>query len=103
MTGAQTLAGAAGAGLVLVNEWQGDGRRALAGVVWDRDADPAAARAALVRIGGELLFVVVAVVLAGLGGHWPAFITAMLVALWVLWAVNRHGGGRAPKTPGGGS
>lgn len=87
------LVGAAGAGLLLANEWAGPNRGVLGGILWDKGADPAEAHAALKRLAGELLFLTVLVLLAGIGGGWATATLAAIAALWVLWLINRNKGG----------
>lgn len=101
MDGTQGLVGLAGVGLIVANEWSSADRGVLGGVLWTKGTDPAVAHKALVRLGGELLFVTVAVVLAGVSGTWSAVVLVALVALWVLWLINRKGA-PAPATTGGG-
>lgn len=97
MSGVQTVVGAAGIGLIAANEWTSGDRGVFRGVLWDKGANPAAAHKAVVRLGGELLFVLVAVIIAGLGGHWALAVGAAIAALWVLWLINR--GSPKARTP----
>jgi hypothetical protein len=110
MDGTQALVGLAGIGLVAVNAWTGPDKAYLSSMLFTNTetTDPtleAKNHAALVKIGGELLFVVVATVVAGVSGTWSTTVLVALVALWALWLINRKGGGvqaTAPVTSGGG-
>lgn len=91
MDGTQTVVAAAAVGLLAANEWTNSDRGVFGGVLWN-GSDPAAAHAALVRVGGELLLVFVLVILAGLNGSWPMTVGAIVAALWVLFLMRRSTG-----------
>lgn len=90
MNGTQTVVAAGAVGLLAVNEWTNKDKGVFGGVLWN-GTNPPAAHAALVRLGGELLFVLVLVILAGTGGSWPATAGAIVAGLWVLFLIRRYG------------
>jgi hypothetical protein len=92
MNGAQSLVAAGGIGLVIVNYWTGPARHQVAGV-FDQGGDVSAAHGQLKIVAGELLFVAGATLLAGLGDTWATSMVVLIVALFVLWAINHYGGG----------
>lgn len=89
MDGTQTLVGLGAVGLLAANEWTGPDRGLFGGVLWN-GKDATQAHKAMVRLLGELLFVVVLVVLAGLNGSWPTLVAVTVAALWVLFLINRN-------------
>lgn len=101
MDGAQSLVGVGAAGLLLANEWHSADRGLFGGVLWSKGTDPTEAHKALVRVGGELVFILVAIMLAGVSSTWAAVVGVMVAALWVLWLINRHGATAPAKTGGG--
>jgi hypothetical protein len=96
MTGAQTFVGAGGAALVLVNFWTGEARSVVSGSLFSSGGNSQQAHSTLVVLGGELLFVAVAALLAGLSDGAGTAMSALVVALFVLWAVNHFGGAGSP-------
>lgn len=92
MTGQQTIVATGGLGLVVLNYWTGPNRATVAGGLFNPGGNTTAARKALVSLGGELLFVVVASVLAGISDSWGTAMVAVIVALFILWAINHYGG-----------
>lgn len=116
MDGTQALVGLAGVGLIAANEWTNKTDRVYLSSLFfggnatggPEQSDPnllAKNHAVLIKIGGELLFVVVATVVAGVSATWSTTVLVALVALWVLWLINRKGGGvlaTAPASTGGG-
>lgn len=100
MDGLQALVGLGGAGLLLANEWRSPDRGLLGGVLWSKGTDPSEAHGALLRLGGEVVFLIVAVVLAGVSSTWATLVVVMLIALWVLWLINRKGA-QQPAPVGG--
>lgn len=106
MTGTQTIAGLAGAGLIVTNWWTGNQHAPIVGVL-SKSANGkqlAAAHTSLVEIGGELVFVLVAVVIAGTGPGAGKAVVAAIAALWILWAIHHYGGTKSgasstPSTP----
>ena len=106
MDGTQTLVGLAGVGLVLANEWDpvtgsasATDRGVFSGVLWN-GTNPAGAHQALVRVGGELAAVLVAVTVAGLGSPYSTTIAVLFAALWILYLMKRHPAGTAQPVPG---
>lgn len=102
MTGKQTLVGAGGVGLVLVNYWTSETRSVVSGGLFTPGGDTGAAHRSLAVLGGELLFVMVATVLAGMSDSFGSVMVAVIAALFVLFAINHYGGGvqttAAPST-----
>lgn len=99
MTGKQTLVGAGGAALVLVNYWVSPSRQTVSAGLFGTGSTSDAHRS-LATLGGELLFVVVATMLAGLSDGFGSVMVAVIVALFVLFAINYYGGGvTASRSP----
>lgn len=88
MTTRQSLVGAGGIALLVANFWTGEARATVSGGLFAKDGNPAAAHRELKVIGGELLFVAVATLLAGISDAWGTAMVAVIVALFVLWAIN---------------
>lgn len=91
------VVGAGGVALVGLNLLTGPNRQTLSAGVLSADATPAqthAAHSLIVRLGGALLFVAGAALLAGVSSTWDHALTALIVALFVLWAINRYGKGK---------
>lgn len=96
MNSSQTIAAVAGAGLVGVNFWTGPQRKAFAGGALSSSANAKAqqtAHATIVQLAGELVFVGVAVLLAGAGGKAGAIVVAVFTALWLLWLIKHYSKG----------
>lgn len=93
MSGKQQAVGALGAALVAANFWTGSNRPLVSAVVGkgSTPADAAAAHTALKSVGLELLFVAVATLLAGLSDGLAGAMIAVIVALFILWAVTHFG------------
>lgn len=102
MTGSQTLVGAGGVGLVFANFWFGGDRPQVSASLFG-SGDPGTAHTALVKLGGEMLLVVVLTVLAGLSDQWGSAMAVVIVGLAILWAINHYSKSSTPQsaTPGG--
>lgn len=98
MNGKQELVAAGGLALVGVNFWTSSQRSAVAGTVWSKK-DPAASHKVLLAVGGELVLVAVLTATAGSPVAANAAI-AIIVALWILWAMKavHPAGGANPNT-----
>lgn len=97
MTGTQSVVAAGGIGLIVANMWTGTQRKELAAIF----GGPAASvppHTALVQLAGEMLFVVVATILAGLSSNWGTAMAVAIVGLFILWAINHYGAGTKPAT-----
>lgn len=93
MSGQQQVVAAGGAGLVAIAFWTGDGRKKIKAGLFSSGADAAAQQAAhveLTKLGGAVLFVGVATLLSGLSASWGAAMTAVVVGLFILWAINHN-------------
>jgi hypothetical protein len=99
VTGSQTFVGAAGVGLVAANFWFGSSKDTVSAGLFG-SGDPTAAHKALVGLGGEVAFVIVATVLAGISGSWAAALSVIMVGLFILWAIN-HFSSAKTTTSGG--
>jgi hypothetical protein len=99
MTGSQTFVGAAGVGLVAANFWLGSARSTVSAGLFG-SGDPSAAHKALLGLGGEVAFVLIATVLAGVNGAWGAAISVVMVGLIILWAMH-HFSPATATTSGG--
>lgn len=96
MNGAQTVAAAAGASLVGVNFWTGPQRKAFTRGALSSSASPAqeeSAHKALVQLAGELVFVGVAVLIAGGSSKAGGIAVAVFAALWILWLIKHYSKG----------
>lgn len=103
MTGSQTLVGAGGVGLVVANFWFGSDRQGVSAGLFG-SGDPGTAHTALVKLGGEMLLVVILTVLAGLSDQWGAAMAVVIVGLAILWAINHYSSSSSSSktaTPGG--
>lgn len=92
----QTIVAAAGAGLVGVNFWTGPQRKAVTSGALNSSASSkqeGTAHTSIVQLAGELLFVGVAVLLAGAGGKAGSIVVAMIAALWILWLIKHYSKG----------
>lgn len=90
MQGKQTFVAGAGAALVLVNFWTSPQRSTIIGGIYG-NGDPATAHQGLIKLGGEILFVVVATILAGLSDNFATIMVLVIVALFILWAMHHYG------------
>lgn len=93
MNGTQSLVAAGGIGLVIANYWTGPAKAQVSSGAFQKGGDVAAAHGQIKIIAGELLFVGVATLLAGLGDTWATAMVVLIVALFTLWAINHYGGG----------
>ena len=99
MTGAQTLVGAGGVGLVFANFWLGGGnQRSTVSAGLFGSGDPGAAHSALLSLGGEMLLVVVLTVLAGVSDAWGSAMAVVIVGLAIIWAINHYGASSTSST-----
>lgn len=87
MDGGQAFVGAAGVGLVLTDYWLGSARSAISGSIFG-SGNTVQAHGDLKVLGGELLFVVIATVLAGISTSWASVMAVVIVALWILWTIH---------------
>jgi hypothetical protein len=101
VTGSQSIVGAGGIGLVLANFWFGSNRKVVSAGLFG-NGDPSAAHQSLLVLGGEALFVIVATLLAGISDSWGAAMAVLIVALWVLWAINHYAGGTQTQSASAG-
>jgi hypothetical protein len=99
MNGVQTVVAAGGVGLVVANMWTGTQRQQVAQMFGGGSAP--SAHTALVQLAGEMLFVVVATILAGVSDVWGALMAVVIVGLWLLWAMNHYGAKTTPVMGGG--
>ena len=90
MNGSQQLVGWGGLGLVGVDFWLGGQRGTVAEGLFGTGST-ASAHSALLRLGGEALFVVVATILAGVNDSLGTVMVVAIVGLWILWAMNHYG------------
>jgi hypothetical protein len=97
VSGKQNLVAAGGLGLIAANFWLGGARQTVsAGLT--KGAAPGTATNAhteIKRVALELLFVGVAVVIAGASDGAASAMLAVIVALFVLWAINHYAPGQA--------
>jgi hypothetical protein len=93
MTGKQTFVGAAGLALIAANFWGSEAHATISGGIFNPGGNTAAAHGSLAVLGGELLFVIVGTVLAGMSDMWGSLMAATVVALFVLFAINHYGSG----------
>ena len=102
MNGKQSLVGYGGAGLILADFWIGGQRGTVAAGLFG-SGDSASAHAALLKLGGEALLVVVLTILSGVSDSLGSVMAVVIVALWVLWAINHYGSSSPTKTQTGGT
>lgn len=88
MNGAQQVVGLGGMGLIAVNFWTGS-QRADIGPLLAGKAAPNS-HTAFREIGAELLFVVIATALAGVGGSWGTAMAAVVIGLFILWGIQHY-------------
>lgn len=94
MDGKQSVVAVGGVGLVLANYWIGGARGKVSAGLFNPGGDVAGAHRQLVTFAGELLFVGVATVLAGVSDSWASAMVAVIVGLWILWAIHHYSGGQ---------
>lgn len=95
MDGKQQFAGLAGITLLAANFWTSDAHKAFAGGALSHNASgaqQAAAHAALKKYGGALLGVAAGVLLAGASDQAGTAVIAVIVALFILWAMGHYAG-----------
>lgn len=90
MSGTQQLVGAAGIGLVAANLWTGKQRQQLA-PLWAGSGDLAGAHTVAKQLGVELVAVAALTLVAGTGPSQAGACLAIVVALWLVWLMARHG------------
>jgi hypothetical protein len=90
VNGTQQLVGLGGMGLIAVNFWTGEQRGQIVPAITG-SGNVANAHGAFKEVGAELLFVIIATVLAGLGGGWGTGMVAVIVALFILWGITHYG------------
>jgi hypothetical protein len=103
VSGTQQVVAAGGIGLLLVNFWTGPDRATISGGLFNSGATAAQTTAAhkeLVKFGGALIFVGVASLLAGVSRSWGASLVAVMLGLWILWAMHHFGGAGAKPSTG---
>jgi hypothetical protein len=93
MTGKQTFVGAGGLALVAADFWTSPDRGTVSGGIFNPGGNVTQAHTVLKKLFGELAFVIVATVLAGLGDSWGSAMAAVVVGLFILFAINHYGGG----------
>lgn len=91
MNGTQSVVGFGGAGLVFANFWFGNDKGTVAAGLFSKGGDAASAHKALLTVGGEMLFVIVATVLAGASDSIGTVMAVLIVGLWILWAMHHYG------------
>lgn len=91
--GTQQIVGLGGAGLIAVNFWTGSQRKAVADGLFQKGSDTSKSHADLTQLGAEILFVVVATVLAGVSDSWANAMALVIVGLFIVWALNKYGAG----------
>src|SRR5271169_5170339 len=82
-----TVVGFGGVALVGLNYWDGQQRADIAPLFSGASSAPNA-HVAFKEIGVELVFVIVATMLSGLSDSWGMGMCAVIVALFILWAIN---------------
>lgn len=117
-SGQQQVVGAGGLALLLTNFWARGGRATIVkgALTSNNPAGVNAAHTELKKLGGQLLFVGAAALIAGTNDNLGTAMVVVVVALWILWLMsagkskgNGYGGGDwgpgSPTTPptGGGS
>lgn len=88
MAGYQTVVGLGGMALVGLNFWDGPQRAKIAPVITG-GGSASAAHSEFKQLGAELVFVVIATVLAGLNGNWGMGMAAVIIALFILYGINK--------------
>ena len=94
MSGNQTIVAAGGAGLLLVNYWTGPDRKTINDGLFNSSGDVGAAHHALIRYAAAAAAVLVATLLAGISDSWGGAMVAVIVALFILWAINHYAGSK---------
>jgi uncharacterized membrane protein YuzA (DUF378 family) len=100
MTGSQTLVGAGGVALVAANFWFGPSKKTVSAGLFG-NGDPATAHKGLAGMAGQMVFVIVATILAGLSDTWATVMTLVIVGLAILWAINHYTKSSTSTSPGG--
>lgn len=90
-TAKQSLVAAGGIGLIVANYWTGPARSTITGGLFG-SGDTGAAHSQLGVMVGELLFVIVAAILAGISDAWGTAMVAVIAALFILWSIHHFAG-----------
>lgn len=93
MNGQQQLAAALGGGLVAANFWTTQRHTFTSGALNSgaTDAQVSAAHTTVRNVALEVLFVAAAVLIAGVNTQAAGAVLTVMVALWILWLINRNG------------
>lgn len=97
-SGKQTLVAAGGLGLIAANFWLGGARQTVNAGLFTPGAAPGMATNAhteIKRIALELLFVGVAVLIAGVSDGASSAMLAVIVGLFILWSINHFAPGKS--------
>lgn len=87
----QDIVAAAGMGLIIADFWLGNSRAPIAAGIFGRAGGSAGnAHADLKKYAGELLFVAVATLIAGVSDGAGSAMIAVMVALGVLWSIHHY-------------
>lgn len=79
-----------GAALIVVNAWTGTQRKAISNVLNNTAGSAPTAHTALAGLGGEILLVFVLAFAAQTSDAMGSAMVAALVALWILWLIQRQ-------------
>lgn len=91
----QDVVAVAGMGLILADFWLGNDRAPVAAGLFGRAGGSAGtAHADLKKYAGELLFVAVATLIAGLSSSAGSAMCALIFALGVLWSIQHFSKGK---------
>lgn len=96
MAGAQTAVGLGGAALIAVNFWTGALHKPVTQTLNAAPGGLASsatytAHQSLIEIGGEIVFVLVATVIAGSGPSAGRAMVFAIAGLWILWLISHQG------------
>jgi hypothetical protein len=97
MAGYSTVVGLGGFALIGLNYWDGPQRSEISPVLTGQ-GNVSDAHTAFKELGVELVFVVVATVLGGLSDSWGMGMTAVIVALFILWAIQHTANPKSSTT-----
>lgn len=85
----QDVVAVAGMGLILADFWLGNSRTPIAAGIFGRPGGNAGtAHADLKKYAGELLFVAIATLVAGLSDSAGSAMLALMTALGVIWSIQ---------------
>lgn len=98
MNGQQNIVAAGGMGLIAANFWFGGARGTVAQGLFKSGGSTYAYHTELKKIGIEMVTVAAMTLLAGISSSWGTAMVAVIVGLFILWALLHYSGSTQPTT-----